>query len=229
MPKLHLERGIPHPTDLTPERASTLRENMQVAANTAEVLRQLGADFGDDPEDQATADQVFADFTARAKQQFEQATQSKVGATSRRAKPKIREPDAPAMYSGGVAHRIGLMLKEYNNPIVADAAELRLVVTNKLLDLTSCGDPRIEIKAAEMLGKISDVGLFAEKTEISITYNSVSDLDKAIKDKVRNMLSAHGADVTTLDFDLDKELGITPKIEMVEEVILEDVGKDATT
>jgi hypothetical protein len=72
-----------------------------------------------------------------------------------------------------------------------------------------CGDPRIEIKAAEMLGKISDVGLFTEKTEITVTYNSVADIDNAIKDKVRKMLLAHGADLSPVDIDIDAELGIT--------------------
>jgi Fe2+ transport system protein FeoA len=126
------------------------------------------------------------------------------------------------MYSLPVAERIGTMLREYNNPIVADAAELRLVVTNKLLDLASCGDPKIEIKATEMLGKISDVGLFSEKTEITVTYNNVSDIDTAIKDKIRKMLMAQGVtDIAPIDIDLDKEFGDPLEIEMVEEVVVE--------
>ena len=123
------------------------------------------------------------------------------------------------MYSLPVAERIGTMLREYNNPIVADAAELRLVVTNKLLDLASCGDPRIEIKATEMLGKISDVGLFSEKTEITVTYTNVSDIDNAIKDKIRKMLVAQGVtDIAPIDIDLDKEFGTPLELELVEEI-----------
>lgn len=126
------------------------------------------------------------------------------------------------MYSLPVAERIGTMLREYNNPIVADAAELRLVVTNKLLDLASCGDPKIEIKATEMLGKISDVGLFSEKTEITVTYKNVSDIDTAIKDKIRKMLMAQGVtDIAPIDIDLDKEFGTPLELEMVEEVFVE--------
>jgi hypothetical protein len=131
------------------------------------------------------------------------------------------------MYSLPVAERIGTMLREYNNPIVADAAELRLVVTNKLLDLASCGDPKIEIKATEMLGKISDVGLFSEKTEITVTYNNVSDIDTAIKDKIRKMLMAQGVtDIAPIDIDLDKEFGTPPELEMVEEVVVEPEKED---
>jgi hypothetical protein len=112
------------------------------------------------------------------------------------------------LYNLPVAERIGNMLREYDNEYVADAAQLRIVVTNKLLDLASCGDPRIEIKATEMLGKISDVGLFSENTEIPVTYNNVSDLVAAIKDKVRKMLMGQGVtDVTPIDIDLDAEFG----------------------
>jgi hypothetical protein len=116
------------------------------------------------------------------------------------------------------------MLNEYNSQLVADASELRLVVTNKLLDLSSCGDPRIELKATEMLGKISDVGLFSEKTEITVTYNSVSDIDAVLKDKIRKMLTLHAQDVTPV-LSLEKELGSEPQqLEVVEEVKPEESG-----
>ena len=139
----------------------------------------------------------------------------------KRGRPRIHpeKSNAPAlMEKVPVAQRISTMLREYNNPIVADAAELRLVVTNKLLDLAGCGDPRIEIKATEMLGKISDVGLFSEKTEITVTYNNVEDIDEAIKDKIRKMMKLNAIDVPTVDLDMRKEFedpevieDVTPK------------------
>ena len=87
-----------------------------------------------------------------------------------------------------------------------------------MLDLAGCGDPRIEIKAAEMLGKISDVGLFSEKTEITVTYNNVSDIDEAIKDKIRKMMKLNSIEVPAIDLDMRKEFedpevieDVTPK------------------
>jgi hypothetical protein len=203
------DKTVPFPDSLDPEAGGTLRENMQIAANTAEVLKGLGAHVDDDPEAQLKAENVFNDFSELAKRQYEEAMIPKRG----RGRPRKNPEDAPnktpaLMYSLPVAERIGTMLREYNNPIVADAAELRLVVTNKLLDLASCGDPKIEIKATEMLGKISDVGLFSEKTEITVTYNNVSDIDTAIKDKIRKMLMAQGVtDIAPIDIDLDREFG----------------------
>lgn len=205
------DKTVPYPDSLEPEEAPTLRENMQIASNTAAVLQGLGAEFIEEPDDQAQADAVFSAFSDLAKRQYEEAM------TADAPKKRGRPPKAPveknpyALEKVSVADRIGTMLREYNNPIVADAAELRLVVTNKLLDLATCGDPRIEIKATEMLGKISDVGLFSEKTEITVTYNNVADIDEAIKDKIRKMMRMHAVDITPLGIDIDAELGVNPE------------------
>jgi len=225
---LHIkpDKLVPLPAGETPEAATTLRENMQIAANTAALLAELRP-AGDITEtDDDLADEVFKSFSERAKQQFEEAmapesTQpaKKKGGRPRKYPVAENTPvNPPQLYQGNVAERIRPMLNEYNSHTVADAAEMRMVVTNKLLDLSMCGDPRIEIKAAEMLGKISDVGLFTEKTEITVNYNSVADLDKAIKDKVRKMLLSHGADLTPVDIDIDAELGIKPLVLDAEEV-----------
>lgn len=220
---LHItpDKTIPYPDSLEPEEASTLRENMQIASNTAAVLKGLGAHFDDEPVAQIEADAVFAQFSEIAKQQYEEAM------TGEAPKKRGRPPKAPveknpyALEKMSVADRIGTMLREYNNPLVADAAELRLVVTNKLLDLATCGDPRIEIKATEMLGKISDVGLFSDKTEITVTYNNVADIDEAIKDKIRKMMRMNAVDITPLGIDIDEELGLTPTLEIESEPVEE--------
>ena len=228
--RIEPDKTVPYPDDLTPEVASTLRENMQIAANTAELLKGLGAKPEDAPQAQEQADQIFKDFSSLIESQYEQAMKADAPPAEpdkrgrgRPRKHPIAQTNPQALYSLPVADRISSMLREYDNEYVADAAQLRLVVTNKLLDLASCGDPKIEIKATEMLGKISDVGLFSEKTEIVVTYNNVSDLDAAIKDKVRKMLMAQGVtDVTPIDIDIDAEFGpdvieeAPPTIETVE-------------
>ncbi len=236
------DKTVPYPDSLEPEAASTLRENMDIAGNTAALLgglrEQLGLEdegaVGDgaltddgvpasSDEDQAKADEIFKAFAQKAKQQFEEAMAPEPDVPAKRGRGRPRKypladktpANPPQLYQGNVAQRIRTMLDEYNAETVADAAELRQVVTNKLLDLSMCGDPKIEIKAAEMLGKISDVGLFTEKTEITVNYNSVSDLDQAIKDKVRKMLTAHAVDIAPIELDIDKELGDVPLVEDV--------------
>jgi hypothetical protein len=215
MIKLDIDKTVPYPESTEPDKVATLREDMQLAANTAAVLEGLGADIEDSSIAQEEADEVFAQFSEIAKKQFENAMSDK----PKRGRPRTRTDTAPALLEKvPVAQRISTMLREYNNPIVADAAELRLVVTNKLLDLAGCGDPRIEIKATEMLGKISDVGLFTEKTEITVTYHNISDIDEAIKDKIRKMMKLNAIDVPSVDLDMRKEFkdpevieDVTPK------------------
>lgn len=244
------DKTVPLPESLEPEAAGTLRENMQIAANTADLIHALGGrsdnpdvvkvtvrDVGDagDAGDAGTADEfdatevtgsaqvaddVFKAFAQRAQAQFDEAmAEATEPAKPKRGRPRkhpiVEKPSAnpPELYQGNVAERISAMLKEYNNPIVADAAELRQVTINKLLDLSMCGDPRIEIKATELLGKVSDVGLFTEKTEITVTYNTTADLDRMIKDKVRKMLTANAVDITPISLDIDKEMGFEePKL-----------------
>ena len=216
--QIHPEHTVPYPPTLEPDVPSTLRENMQIAANTAALLRGLDSidnPHSDDPRIQEHADKVFKDFAELAEQQYEEAMEEKPKKKGRAPKPSTNPRE---LESRPVAERIGAMLQEYNSQIVADAAELRQVTINKLLDLSMCGDPRIEIKATELLGKVSDVGLFTEKTEITVTYNSVNDIDNAIKDKIRKMMRLHAQEVTTIDLDVEKELGLTPVIEYTDVV-----------
>jgi hypothetical protein len=215
---LHItpDKTVPYPESLDPEEPVTLRENMELAANTAEVIKALGGQVPSTPDAQDKADTVFKEFAERAKQQFEQVKNK--GGRPRKYPAAPAANVLPTVYDLPVADRISGMLREYNNEFVADAAQLRKVVTNKLLDLASCGDPKIEIKATEMLGKISDVGLFSEKTEISVTYNNTADLDQAIKDNVRKLMKLYGGRESAIDVDLDKEFGKPPVLEMVQDV-----------
>ena len=52
------DKTIPFPSNLDPEAGSTLLENMQIAANTAEVLKGLGAEVDEDLEAQLKADKI---------------------------------------------------------------------------------------------------------------------------------------------------------------------------
>ena len=61
---------------------------------------------------------------------------------------------------------------------------IRNLVTNKLLLESDNPDPRIRMRALELLGKISDVGLFSEKSDITITHQSTDDLRDRLRGKL---------------------------------------------
>jgi hypothetical protein len=95
-------------------------------------------------------------------------------------------------------------------------------VTNKLILESDNPDPKVRIRALELLGKISDVGLFSERTEVLITHQSTDELKQTLRDKL-NKLRAKRDVVDVVDvranspavIDLDQELGI-PAPEKVE-------------
>ena len=91
---------------------------------------------------------------------------------------------------------------------------IRHLVTNKLLIESDSDDARIRMRALELLGKISDVGLFSEKSEITITHQSTDDLRAKLKGKLEKLVSGEVIeDAVILDIDVDAELGITEEDE----------------
>lgn len=86
-------------------------------------------------------------------------------------------------------------LDEYGRSVVAHSIELRNYVTNRLLEESMNADPRIRIKALELLGKHSDVGLFTEKQEVTITHQSTDELRERLRDKLRKLVHKGPAEI----------------------------------
>ena len=110
-----------------------------------------------------------------------------------------------------------------------DAAQARSAITHKLMELANCGDPRYELKALELLGKHSDIGLFTERSEITINYKNPEDLEDAIKERVKRLLNADVIDVNPIGADLDDQLGVadTESTEYKNE-LMEELDDDST-
>ena len=72
--------------------------------------------------------------------------------------------------SPGTVVHIKAILDEYDKVVVQSAAQLRSYVTNRLVEDSANPDPRIRLKCYELLGKISDVGLFTDKTEVTMRH-----------------------------------------------------------
>jgi hypothetical protein len=81
--------------------------------------------------------------------------------------------------------------------------------------MTDCGDPKIEIKALELLGKHSDIGLFTERSEITVHHTTSKGLEESIKERIKRLMNADVTDVTPLD-DLDTLLGPAEETRVVD-------------
>lgn len=82
----------------------------------------------------------------------------------------------------------GQILREYGREVVTSALHIRHLVTNKLILETEDGDPKVRLKALELLGKISDVGLFSDKSEVTVTHQSADDLRAKLRQKLERVI-----------------------------------------
>ena len=195
--KLTPTKEHPVPYDDADDAVHTFEDELAVAANTAELLEALGAPIEIDDKTLAQEKELI----------------DKV----------IKEKDTKPLTNLPVAYGAASFLRAYGQAIALDVVQVRAALTNKLLEIADCGDVRHELRAIELLGKHSDIGLFTERSEITINYNSPESLEAAIKERVKRLLNADIIDVKPLGMDLDEELGLAD----IEEAEFEEVGEQA--
>jgi hypothetical protein len=192
--QLHVEPdlSIPFPDD-NPVLANFI-EKAQAACNTAELLE---LDMEPTEQDLSTAENaVYA-----------------VAENEEKANKKLAKQDQkPAVYKS-----VKSILDEYSLRVVDNAMQIRLLVTNKLILDSDSPDDRTRLRALEMLGKITDVGLFTEKSEVTITHRSTEDLVNSIRSKIHklmhpdNVTDVQAVEVNGETIDVDAELGLDKK------------------
>lgn len=172
----------PVPYDTSPEELDTFADKLTSAANTAELLHTLGAPIEVDPTTLQEEKKLLDDVLDKQK-----------------TAPLKNLP---------TAYGAAAFLKAYGQSRALDVEGVRAALTNKLLEIADCGETKFELKAIELLGKHSDIGLFTERTEINVNYNSPESLEAAIKERVKRLLNADVIDMKPLGMDLDEELGL---------------------
>lgn len=179
----------PYPDDLKDEVGESLKENTRIAASTASLMAELGMPFEMTEDDQEQARNLFKSIDIEKKK----------GVPSSSYNP-------PNLYKGSVAVKLGALLDSYDGQVINDAVQARNYITNRLLEISQCGDVKYELRAIELLGKLSDVGAFTEKSEITVTHKTSDDLRKAIQDKIQRLLNMDVVDVEAKT--IEEELGI---------------------
>ena len=180
--KITPTKDHPVPYDDADDTVYTFEDALAVAGNTAELLEQLGAPI-----------EVDANTLKK-----EQELINKV----------VREKDTAPLTNLPVAIGTASFLRAYGQSLALDINLVRASITNKLMEIANCGDTKYELRALELLGKHSDIGLFTERSEITINYSSPESLEAAIKERVKRLLNADVVDIKPLGMDLDEELGL---------------------
>ena len=92
--------------------------------------------------------------------------------------------------SPGTVVHIKALLDEYDKVVVQSANQLRTYVTNKLIVDSANPDPRVRLKCYALLGKISDVGLFTDKTEVTMRHRPTEELEQLLRERLMKTLDA---------------------------------------
>jgi len=95
------------------------------------------------------------------------------------------------------------MLSAYDWEFVEQAKNLRGMAVAKIIEETNHPDARIRLKALEMLGKVTEVGLFTEKIEVKKAALSDVEIEQRIKDKLNKFMQV--VDVIDIEESPDAE------------------------
>ena len=188
------ELGVP----LSEEESSPdLKDQVEAASTTALELAEHGLDITPTKEDKDVAAKLAVAYADNPEK------------TSKKASHKNISTLTPA--SLVLTNHI---LQEFGQSVAESAPQIRHLVTNKLLLESENADPRIRMRALELLGKISDVGLFSEKSEVTITHQSTEDLREKLRSKLEKLVNPVEIEEAVVieqeelgEIDLDEELG----------------------
>jgi hypothetical protein len=183
MPVIKVEptKAHPVPYDTAERKPSSLLEEIAIAGNTAELLVEMGAPLELDENSAKEAKKLTDVVSKRQTKNLKQVT---------------------------TAFGAAQFLRTYGQQMALDANEVRAALTFKLMEIANCGETKYELKALELLGKHSDIGLFTSKSEITINYKNPEELENAIKERVKRLLNADVIDITPLGQTIEEELAV---------------------
>ena len=198
---LNIEPTAEHPIpfDLSDEQPKTHADSVAIAVNTVDFIEQLDG---------------CIDYDNKSLEQ----SGKLITGTEKSATPKT-------VSVSGQAKAASVLIKEFDFQAFSDQIQARNFITNKLITLADHGDPKVELKALELLGKHSDIGLFTERSEITIHHTTSSSLENSIKERIKRLMNA---DVTDLKPNMMAELDELDELEAQKGQIVEEMPeKDA--
>ena len=182
------ETDKPLPDDFEAEAPTTFKKKVEVASKTAQVLLDGGAEIPVSTQEKIDAEHLFRAFTDLDEN------------------PKLNKITTKTLETPATVQHLYKMLNDYDHQVVEEAVQLRRFITNKLIEDTNHTDARHRLRALELLGKISDVGLFSEKTEVVVKHASPEDLENQIKNKLAKLITRGKTIDASID-DIEGEMG----------------------
>jgi hypothetical protein len=159
--------GVPLTDDVD---IQDLRQGAIAACETAKLLEEHGLDIDPTDEDKEAAATLAMAYAKDPEKINKQSKHSNL-----------------AKLTPATLVQTRTILDEFGHLVAQQASEIRHLVTNKLIMETENPDARVRLKALELLGKISDVGLFTDRTEVTITHQSTDDLKAKLREKLEKL------------------------------------------
>jgi len=147
------ELGIPFPFDTTPEELQDFRAKARAMLATLNELESQGVKVDVSDEDRKVSHEILAS----------------------------EEMPQPKDLTPGTIKHLNTILSEYDREVFDVHRRLRAYVTNKLILDSSDPDPKTRLKALELLGKVSGVGLFSDRVDINVTHRTVKDIETELR------------------------------------------------
>ena len=195
-----VELGVEIPPETT---YVDLRERARAACAAINLLQEHGLEVNETQADKETAAALLTSYASDPQTTSAQTTHVRAATLTPASLINIRS-----------------YLDEYGRAVVTHAVELRHTVTNRLIEESQNPDPRIRVRALELLGKVSDVGLFADKTEVTVTHQTTDELRAKLREKLVKLTRPVQLDNEIID--VDAELGLKPPEIVENEVKNED-------
>lgn len=207
MIELHpqIESGVPS-DHVAKVQDLSLLERAKLAVHTFHTLNEAADPY---PNSTTDVDELFDNADPLAEIEHKAVNQAVMdladpGATTETLNKTLAQV---YKYSRPAVKRLDRVLSELDEEIVNVALRLRAYTTNKLIEESENPDPKVRIKALELLGKVKDVGLFSEKIEITHKTKSDEELEAEIRQRLEVYMGK--ADVVDAE-EVDDEVVVKP-------------------
>lgn len=142
---------------------------LQAQVNTADWLKELGAEDDEEIEQTAQAAAAREAFTALTTG----APDPKTAVANVTTPPAVR--------------KLVTMLSAYDWQFVEEAGKIRGKAVAQLVEEMEHPDARIRLKAIELLGKVTEIGLFTERVSVKKEELNDEELDEKIREKLAQL------------------------------------------
>jgi len=90
------------------------------------------------------------------------------------------EKFVPAKTPPGTILKLEALLDHYDHEFLEANRKIQNLVTNKLLEETENEDPKVRLKALELLGKRKGVQLFTDQVEVTVKQKPIEEIEKEL-------------------------------------------------